>query len=132
MIISTNLTIRGCDDHALVALRGELDLADATYMAAVLMAVVGREPEIVVDLTDLEFMDSNGLAALARGRRQARHAGGDLLLAAPARQALRLLTVTRLADNFRIYASAEEAAGSIGRPREADVLTLRRLPGKTR
>jgi anti-sigma B factor antagonist len=83
-----------------------------------------------VDLTDLEFMDSNGLAALARGRKQARYAGGDLLLAAPVPRVMRLLTVTRLADNFRIYASTDEAASSIGRPREADVLTLRR-PSKT-
>jgi anti-anti-sigma factor len=44
----------------------------------------------------LEFIDPSGLAALVQVRKQVRHAGGDVLLAAPQRQVLRLLTLTRL------------------------------------
>jgi anti-sigma B factor antagonist len=44
----------------------------------------------------LEFMDSSGVAALVRGRKHARHAGGDLLLAAPQQQVLRVLAITRI------------------------------------
>jgi hypothetical protein len=51
-----------------------------------------------VDLAALEFTDSGGVAALARGRKQARHAGGDLLLAAPRQQVTRVLAITRLID----------------------------------
>jgi len=42
-----------------------------------------RRPQIVVDLGGLEFIDASGVAALARGRKHARRASGDLLLAAP-------------------------------------------------
>ena len=45
-----------------------------------------------------------------RGSR-ARHAGGDLLLAAPRQQVLRLLTLTCLIDVFSVHASVDEAAG---------------------
>jgi anti-sigma B factor antagonist len=79
---------------------GELDIADAAGVAAALAAVAARKPEIVVDLGGLEFIDSSGVAALARGRKHARRAGGDLLLAAPQQQVLRVLTVTRLVDAF--------------------------------
>ena len=75
-MISVDLSTRECDGHVIVALRGELDMADAVSVAAALAAVAAREPEIIVDLAGLEFIDSSGVAALARGRKQARHAGG--------------------------------------------------------
>jgi len=58
-------------------------------------------------------MDSSGVAALVHGRKQARVAGGELLLAAPQPQVLRLLTLTRLIDVFRVCTSVDEAARSV-------------------
>jgi anti-sigma B factor antagonist len=97
-MISVDLSTRECDGHVIVALRGELDIADAVSVAAALAAVAAREPEIIVDLAGLEFIDSSGVAALARGRKQARHAGGDLRLAAAQQQVLRVLTLTPLIE----------------------------------
>ena len=95
---------------------------DIVGVAAALAVVAARAPEIIVDLAGLEFIDSSGVAALARGRKLARHAGGDLLLAAPRHQVLRVLTLTRLIDVFPIYASVDEAARTAGltgrRPRQ--------------
>jgi anti-anti-sigma factor len=110
-VIKTGLSIHGCDGYVVVTLRGELDIADAKHVTAVLAAVAAREPEIVVDLADLAFIDSSGVAALAHGREQARQAGGDLLLAAPQQQAMRILAVAHMAERFSVYASAEEASG---------------------
>ena len=59
------------------------------------------------------------MAALARARKLARHRGGDLLLAAPQQQVLRVLTLTRLIDVFPVYASVDEAAGTGGLIRRA-------------
>ena len=87
-------------------------MADAVRVAAALAAVASRERAIIVDLAGLEFIDSSGVAALARGRKHARHAGGDLLLAAPRQQVLRVLALTRLIDAFAVYASVDEAAGN--------------------
>ena len=115
-MFSVDLSTSECGGHVVVALRGELDAAG---VAAALAAVAARKPEIVVDLAGLEFIDSSGVAALARGRKHARHAGGDLLLAAPRQQVLRVLTLTRLIEAFPVHASVDEAASSAGRRRQA-------------
>jgi anti-sigma B factor antagonist len=108
-VFSTDLSTRSCDGRAVVALRGELDLVDAVAVAAALTAVAAREPWIIVDLAGLEFIDSSGVAALARGRRQAWRAGGDLVLAAPQREVMLVLAVIRLTDAFCVYATVDEA-----------------------
>lgn len=110
-MLSVNMTTRECDDHVVVMLSGELDVADAAAIAAALAMVAASAPEIIVDLAGLEFIDSSGVAALAQGRKLARHAGGDLLLAAPRREVLRILTLTRLIDVFPVHTSVDEAAG---------------------
>lgn len=63
---------------------GELDVADAAGVAAALAVVVAREPEIIVDLARLEFIDSSGVAVLARGRTLARHARAVPVAGGPA------------------------------------------------
>jgi anti-sigma B factor antagonist len=105
-MFSMDLCAPGCGDAVVVALRGELDVADA--------AAAADDQVLVVDLAGLKFIDSSGVAALARARAHARLTGGDLLLAAPQRQVMRLLAATRLTDVFGIHACA---AGHAGLPR---------------
>jgi hypothetical protein len=50
-MFSVDLSTREFDGHVVVALGGELDLADAAGVAAVLVTVAARAPEIIVDLT---------------------------------------------------------------------------------
>jgi anti-sigma B factor antagonist len=105
-MFSMDLTTPGCGSSAVVALRGELDVAGAATVAAQLTAASARGQVLIVDLAGLDFIDSSGIAALARARAHARRAGGDLLLAAPQRQVLRVLAITRLADVFGVHACA--------------------------
>jgi anti-sigma B factor antagonist len=118
-VLSVDLSTSEYGGHVVVALRGELDIAGAAGVAAALAAVAARKPEIVADLAGLEFIDSSSVAALARGRQHARHSAGDLLLAAPRQQVLRVLILTRRVDVFPVHASVEEAASSTGRLRPA-------------
>jgi anti-sigma B factor antagonist len=119
-VFSTDPSIRSYDGRSVVALCGELDLVDAAAAAAAVAfaAVAAREQRIIVDLAGLDFIDYSGVAALARGRRQAWRAGGDLVLAAPQQKVTRVLAVTRLTDAFSVYATVEEAAGEAGHPRK--------------
>jgi anti-sigma B factor antagonist len=103
-----------CGGHVVVALRGELDLLYAPAAAIALADLAARQPRIIVNLARLEFIDASGVAALARGRRHARYAGGDLLLAAPRRPVRRILTIIWEADGFAIHATVAEAAASTG------------------
>ena len=92
-MFSMNLGSGESGSHVVVALHGELDLVDAQAVADALGAVAAREPWIIVDLSGLEFIDVSGIAALSRGRRHARGAGGDLLLAEPQQRVQRVLAI---------------------------------------
>jgi anti-sigma B factor antagonist len=113
-MFSVDLSARECDGYVIVALRGELDVLDAAGVAGALEAVTAREPRVIVDLAGLDFIDASGLAALVSGWKHARHAGGDLLLAAPQLRVLRVLAATRLRDLFSVHPSVEEAVSSAG------------------
>ena len=120
-MFSMNLGSGESRGYVVVTPRGELDLASAPALAAALGVVATREPRIIVDLAGLEFIDASGVAALSRGRRHARNAGGDLLLAAPQRQVRRVLAIIWEVDGFAVHASVTEAAASAGAPRRVVV-----------
>jgi anti-sigma B factor antagonist len=109
-----DLRADACGGYVVVALRGELDLLYAPAVATALGDLAARQPRIIVDLAGLEFIDASGTAALARGRRHARIAGGDLLLAAPRRPVRRVLKIIWEAEGFAVHASVAEAAASAG------------------
>ena len=101
-----------CQGHVVVALSGELDISGAGHLGRALRAAAGSGSRIIVDLAELSFIDCAGLAALASARREARQAGGDLLLAAAAKPVARLLSLT---GDWPAFASVSEAAS--GDPR---------------
>jgi anti-sigma B factor antagonist len=53
---------------AVVAVAGELDLANASGLGASLAALLRAGRDVVVDMRELRFADSSGLAALVRAR----------------------------------------------------------------
>ena len=52
------------DGRAVVVIRGELDLATAPDLEAALPERLDAGQDVVVDLRELEFMDSTGLRVL--------------------------------------------------------------------
>ena len=117
-MISVDLSTREGDGQVIVALRGVLDVADAASVAVALTAAAARQRDVIIDLAGLEFIDSSGVAAPVRGRRQARQAGGELLLAAPQQQqVLRVLTLTRLIDIFPSMPAWPRRSAVPGNPR---------------
>jgi anti-sigma B factor antagonist len=108
-MFSTDLSTRSCDGHAVVALRGELDLADAAAVAAALTALAAREPGIIVDLAGLEFIDCCGLGVLMCVMKRSRKGGGELYLAAPQQRVRTVLSLAGLIDVFSIYPGVDQA-----------------------
>ena len=119
-MISAGLSTLQDGGHLLVSLRGELDAVDAADTEAALAAATAGNPRVVADLAALEFLDCCGLGVLIRVRAQARHAGGDLLLAAPGQQVRRILALTGMTGVFAVHASADEAALAAGWQRSGD------------
>jgi anti-sigma B factor antagonist len=120
-----NLGSGESDGHVIVSLRGELDLVDAKAVAAALRTVAARGRWIIVDLSGLEFIDAAGVAALSRGRRQARNAGGGLLLAAPRPQVRLVLSLIWEADRSSVHAAWQRRPPVRTASRQLDAPTRR-------
>jgi anti-sigma B factor antagonist len=117
-VLNVDLSIRDLDGQAVVALRGELGLADAPSVASHLIAAVAAcGPWVIVDLADLEGIGYSGLSVLLRVRKWTRRSGGDLSLAAPQQPVRRILEISGLIDVFSVYSSVDEAASRAGHAR---------------
>lgn len=114
-MFSVNLSTHEDDGGTVVALRGELDVIDAASVAAELAALMAGGNVVVADLSGLEFITSSGWAALKHVRKRAHLDGGDLLLAPPQRQALRVLVAPRLIDVLSVHACVNDADGTTER-----------------
>jgi anti-anti-sigma factor len=110
-MLDVDLSIRDVDGQAVVALRGEFDLADTPSVASHLIAAVAAcGPSVIVDLAGLDGIDYSGLSVLLRVRKWTRRNGGDLPLVAPQQPVRQILQATGLIDVFSVYPSVEEAA----------------------
>jgi anti-sigma B factor antagonist len=65
--------------------------------------------DVVLQLDQVEFVDSSGLGALVRLTQAARAKGGDLKLSGVPDKIHKVLQLTNLLAQFEIYASVEEA-----------------------
>src|SRR5262245_24890085 len=89
---------------------GRLDLLTAPAVRQHFAeAIAAGNRRLIVDLAEVPFMDSSGLATLISGLKAARLAGGDLRIARPTDQARQLFDLTGLNRVLRPYATLEEA-----------------------
>lgn len=94
-----------------VDVAGRFDSHTAPEVARVLdQALSGAAPpRIVVNLQEVQFMDSSGLATLVQGLKRCRQAGGDLRLCNLQQPVRIIFELTRLDKAFDIYPSEAEA-----------------------
>ena len=91
-------------------LRGSLDFETAPSLrAAMLEAADQGKHDIVVDLSQLEFLDSSGLGALIGAHKRALEHAGRLRLIISTGTIARLLTITGLMHVLAVYPSIEAA-----------------------
>jgi len=86
-----------------VALHGEVDVLTVDQVRVALTDALAADPsEIVVDLSDLTFIDSTGLGALVFGFQRARDAGVGFRLAHPSRTVHQILVLSGLLEVVRV------------------------------
>jgi anti-sigma B factor antagonist len=94
---------------SLLKLSGELDLASATALDEELERVEAAGAEqVIIDLRELEFMDSTGLSVLVRAHQRAEKAGVRFGLVKGPPQVQRLLGLTGVADRVSVADAPEE------------------------
>jgi anti-sigma B factor antagonist len=87
--------------YLVVEVRGEVDIATEELLAEHLLAVTaGPEPDVLVDLRRLDFLDCSGLRVLCRAEARARERGGRLRLVCEGPRVPRLLRAAGLMGRF--------------------------------
>ncbi len=82
-------------DATVVAVVGELDALSAPQLDEHLSEFLTDSPvQLVVDLTDVDFLDSTGLGVLIKALTHLRENGGDLALVATSPRILKVLSIT--------------------------------------
>jgi anti-sigma B factor antagonist len=97
--------------HVAVALSGEIDIITAPEVRDALAGATSEAVTgIVVDLSEVTFLDAAGLGALAGGAYRARHLPGGLRLVAVPPRVLRLLNITGLDRHLAAFPPPAPAA----------------------
>jgi anti-sigma B factor antagonist len=94
---------------AVVVVHGELDLATSPELEEQLRRIwdAGNE-QLVIDLRELEFMDSTGLSIIVKAHQRLTDEGRQLTLVRGSQQVQRLLDLTGVSERLRLVNTPEE------------------------
>jgi anti-sigma B factor antagonist len=103
--------------RVILAFAGELDVTSAAGAEeAMLLACADVSDRMILDLTDLAFMDSTGVRVLVRARRRLAERGAAIELAGLTPSVSRIIHITGLDRAFVIHGTIEEALAAVTEP----------------
>ena len=108
---------------------GSLEASNVIDFREAVMGLLKEGDKVVLDLGNVNFMDSSGLGAIVALRRRLSRSEGDLRLANITPQVRTVFELTRLHQAFEIYDTVEEAAASFVRMEKTLELRGRREGG---
>jgi anti-sigma B factor antagonist len=98
------------DGWSVARVAGEVDIATAPKLREQLLAAVSRHgPRVVLDLTDVGFLDSTGLGVIVGVLKRTRTLGGDLRLVCPNPTIRRVFEITALDRTMPLADTVDEA-----------------------
>ena len=102
------------DDLGVVALSGEVDIFTAPQFKESLLELLDSGVKrLVVDLSEVTFIDSTALGVLIGGVRRVHGAGGSMTIVVTTRPVERVLSVTGLDRVFSMHATRDEAVAAL-------------------
>jgi anti-sigma B factor antagonist len=99
---------------SIVSVDGEIHVSTAPEFSGALSATIesGRT-RLVLDLSDVMFIDSTGLSVLLNVLRRVTRAGGRMAVVCSNPTVLRLFEITRLDTTFDLHADVEPALAAV-------------------
>ncbi|HEX4188254.1 MAG TPA: STAS domain-containing protein [Solirubrobacteraceae bacterium] len=100
-------------DRVVLSLHGELDLVGAPLLQSEIESDgVAAAPLIVLDLEDLQFIDSSGLRVILSANERARERGQAFALTRGSPQVQRLLSIAGVSGHLEIIGSPDDRRAS--------------------
>lgn len=104
------------DTCTVVVLDGRLDAHEVTAVRKTLeQALVESQGRVAVNLAQVNFIDSSGLATLVQSMKRCREQNGDLILYALQQPVRIIFELTRLDKAFAIYETESIALSTLKR-----------------
>jgi anti-anti-sigma factor len=95
--------------RAVVAAYGDIDIESAVGFDQAVHTAFQSSPRIIIDLSQVNFIDSSGLGVLVKARRDAASVGGWVALVHPPPAVQKLLIGTQLQQSFTVFSTVDEA-----------------------
>lgn len=110
-------SVRDQDGVTILAPKGKImGGPDSTELHEKLRDLIkGSTKKVVIDLADVDWMNSTGLGILISGLTTMRNSGGELKLARVTDKIQSLLVITKLVTVFESFPSVDEALKSFGK-----------------
>ena len=103
------------DGSHLIVARGELDIVATSEMSTVFaMSAAGPQGAVVLDLMNVDFIDSSALGTILRAAEQLEQAGKRLHVVVPDGPVRRLLEMTNLTNRFQLCPTRDDALAAAG------------------
>ena len=104
--------VRWVQRAAIVDVTGEIDLNRSSAFQQELLKLLDQQPgRIVVNLTDVSYIDSSGVASLVKLLSRVRRGAASLHLFGLTEQVRGVFEITKLDSVFNIHRTEEEALG---------------------
>lgn len=104
------LAVEPGDDHAVIIATGEIDVATADeVMAVITKALDEGQRQVLLDLAAVTFIDSTGLGMLIKAHRRARSTAATFAVVHPTAQTRKLIAVLGLDRLLSVYDTREQA-----------------------
>lgn len=105
------ISARRVDKATIISVSGDIDLSSSPQLRKTLLHEVrdNRSPRVVLNLTDVGYIDSSGVASLVEGLKASRDVGSRFILVGLTGPAREVLQLSRLTKVFEIYTTETEA-----------------------
>lgn len=106
-----NIQSKAQGDAYIVDVRGEIDLYSSTMLREYIINIIKQHHPraLVVELSDVSYIDSSGIATLVEGLQLARKTDTRFKIAGLSKRVMEVFELVRLETVFDIYATEEEA-----------------------
>ena len=103
--------LQGC---TILDLSGDIDLANSPAMRKALLGEIKekRTPKVFLNLKNVRYIDSSGIASLVEGLKASRDLGSRLILYGLNKTVREVMQLSRLQKIFEIYEDEEQALAS--------------------
>src|SRR5689334_23190151 len=106
--------VRRVSGLPVLGVTGEIDIYTAPlFKQAVVNLVSEGNRDVIIDLSEVTFMDSSGFGTLLGATKRLRPMGGGLHLAAPNSTIQRMLRLTRLDSIMQIHETVDAAVQTV-------------------